>query len=256
MLTLALLGIIEKSAIEGQKQYHAALDKSMREYMAAHPDEFAMQGADGKPITDDQPSGADSGVASTNVEKEVLVDSDVAAASQKKAQEDAGAVDRIFGVLKAVGSGLGDLFGMIGDMFSGLPGGRDLGLVLVILVLLLSNWWTYNALKGNKNPVAVQEREVRRAARAAVSSPGTTAEDVQKMVDSAVQSYFASSVAPGGSVDLGSETATILRELNALEDRIITIRTQVVAVDAVGAPGVEVMLEGQSPVSGALDTLE
>lgn len=245
--------------MDGQKQYHAALEKSMREYMTQHAGEFAMQGADGKPIPNEEPAtDAGTGVPSTNVEKQVLVQPDVAAAQRRKEDEANAfqyAFDLIVTGLKALGSGVWALLGWGGDMLSGLPGGRDLGLLVVILALLLSNWWTYNALKGKNSP-AVQESEARRAARLPVSPVGKGPEDVQRMVDVAVQKYFGSSVEPGGNVDLGSQTAAILRELNALEERIVVIRTGLIAVDVVGEVGFEEMREGHPPVSGALDTLE
>ncbi|KWU42122.1 hypothetical protein RHOSPDRAFT_6244, partial [Rhodotorula sp. JG-1b] len=39
-------GIIEKSAIEGQKQYHSDLEKAMRAYIATHRNEFVEEGQD------------------------------------------------------------------------------------------------------------------------------------------------------------------------------------------------------------------
>ncbi|KAI8981298.1 hypothetical protein BD414DRAFT_492242 [Trametes punicea] len=39
-------GIIEKSAIDGQKQYHADLEKSMRQYIHEHQSEFIPEGVD------------------------------------------------------------------------------------------------------------------------------------------------------------------------------------------------------------------
>lgn len=48
----------------------------------------------------------------------------------------------------------------------------------------------------------------------------------------------------------------ILRQLNALEERIITLRTGLVAADAVGEAGLDDMHRHNPPASGELDTLE
>lgn len=232
----------------------------MRDYMKQHSSEFAMQGADGKPIPDEEPAES-TGVESTNVEKEVLVQPDLAAARQKKVEEDANAFqyafDSIVTGVRALGSGLWALVQWFGDILSGLPGGRDLALLLLVVALLLSNLWTYNAWKGNKNQAKTQEREARKAARLGFSPVGTSAEDMQRMVDGAVQKYLIGSSEPGEVGNLGSHTAVILRELNAIEERIIKLRTGLVAADAVGEAGLEERLhQRHEPVSGALDTLE
>ncbi|GAA5894229.1 hypothetical protein JCM6882_007607 [Rhodosporidiobolus microsporus] len=39
-----LRGVIEKGAIDGQKSYHSDLEASIREYIAAHPDEYGVVG--------------------------------------------------------------------------------------------------------------------------------------------------------------------------------------------------------------------
>lgn len=258
-------GIIEKSAIDGQKQYHNALEQSMREYMKDHSSEFAMQGADGKPIPETESvediSGT-GGVGATNVEKSVLVQPDVAAARRKKEEEDASAfqyaLDRIITGGKALGSGVWALVRWFGDILGGLPFGKDLALVLIIGVLLVSNLWTYKALKGSK--VARVERRERRAAQLDTTPIGAGSAELQRMVDKAVNQYFKGSAESVGlgdaSAALGSYTAVILQELNALEDRIVRIRTEVVATDVVGEAGMVNIQEEQHPVSGAMDTLE
>lgn len=259
LTSFAFIGIIEKSAIDGQKQYHASLEKSMRDYMKQHASEFVMQGADGKPIPDEEPVHS-AGVESTNVEKEVLVQPDLAAARRKKVEEDANAfqyaLDRIVTGGKALGSGIWALVQWFGDMLGGLPGGRDLALLLLVFALLLSNWWTYTAWKSHKSQAKTQEREARRAARLGFSPVGTSVEDLQRMVDGAVQKHLVGPSESGEVSGLGSQTAMILRQLNALEERIITLRTGLVAADAVGEAGLDDMHRHNPPASGELDTLE
>ncbi|KAJ9094451.1 hypothetical protein QFC21_005990 [Naganishia friedmannii] len=256
-------GIIEKSAIDGQKQYHNALEQSMREYMKEHASEFAVQGADGKPIPETEEADETSGnIGATNVEKSVLVQPDVAAARRKKEEEDASAfqyaLDRIITGGKALGSGVWALVRWFGDIIGGLPFGKDFALVLVIGFLIASNLWTYKALKGSK-PARVERRE-RRAAQSDTTPIGASPVELQQMVDKAVNQYFKGSAESVGlgeaSAGLGSYTAAILQELNALENRIIQIRTGVVTADVVGEAGMVNIQEGQHPVSGAMDTLE
>ncbi|KAJ9104253.1 hypothetical protein QFC19_004070 [Naganishia cerealis] len=259
-------GIIEKSAVDGQKQYHAALEQSMREYMKEHASEFAMQGADGKPITEVETAdevGATGGVGATNVEEQVLVQPDLAAARRKRLEEDASAfqyaLDRMITGGKAFGSGVWALVRWFGDIIGGLPFGKDLALVLVIGLLLVSNVWTYKALKSNKVS-RVEDRESKRAAKLGSSPVGSGTADLQQLVDKAVTRYFQASAESIGlgeaGSSLGSYTAVILQELNALENRIVEIRKGIVAIDVVGEAGMVDIREGQHPVSGEMDTLE
>lgn len=49
---MAFKGIIEKSAIDGQKQYHADLEKAMRTYIQEHQSEFLPEGVEAATIAD------------------------------------------------------------------------------------------------------------------------------------------------------------------------------------------------------------
>ena len=45
-------GIIEKSAIDGQKQYHTDLEKAMRTYIQEHQSEFLPEGVQAAAVAD------------------------------------------------------------------------------------------------------------------------------------------------------------------------------------------------------------
>jgi hypothetical protein len=55
-----LVGIIERSCIDGQKTYHADLEKAMRAYISAHSSEFIPEGLDPDLVTAPSPDGAPS----------------------------------------------------------------------------------------------------------------------------------------------------------------------------------------------------
>jgi hypothetical protein len=54
------VGIIERSCIDGQKTYHADLEKAMRAYISAHSSEFIPEGLDPNLVTAPSPDGAPS----------------------------------------------------------------------------------------------------------------------------------------------------------------------------------------------------
>jgi len=52
---MRIKAIIEKSAIDGQKTYHAELEKSMRKYIQEHQTEFLPEGIDTSVLSEPAP---------------------------------------------------------------------------------------------------------------------------------------------------------------------------------------------------------
>ncbi|BGP33525.1 hypothetical protein JCM10296v2_005329 [Rhodotorula toruloides] len=72
-----LRGVIERGAVDGQKSYHRDLETSVRDYIAAHPDEYGVAGG--------APSAAESKSAAPEVKA-----TDTAATETKSAQPSGG----------------------------------------------------------------------------------------------------------------------------------------------------------------------
>lgn len=125
-------GIIEKSAIEGQKTYHDDLEAGIRAYIKEHATEFVGEGSvidEPEPEKTDQPTEAEA-----------------YAAQQRKEREDRDKTYLQWG-LDLVVSG----FGMIGtglktagEALNDMPGGKEAILGSVIALLVISNIYTYS----------------------------------------------------------------------------------------------------------------
>ncbi|KAJ7834972.1 hypothetical protein B0H14DRAFT_2363648 [Mycena olivaceomarginata] len=128
----AFKGIIDKSAIEGQKGYHADLEKAMREYISAHQTEFVPAGVEvvlPDPTPDADPASA--GVIGGSLTAKHAEDergqrgtrwaSDLLGGAAQIAKQS------VKGVLQLIRRG---------------PPSRSI-LYSVIIVLLISNVWTY-----------------------------------------------------------------------------------------------------------------
>ncbi|OWZ36566.1 GRAM domain-containing protein [Cryptococcus neoformans AD2-60a] len=144
-------GIIEKSAIDGQKQYHDDLKLSMLSYIQSHLSEFLSPGA--KPAVD-QPnaptpprtnSGSGSGITSGGTSSEAQE----YAAKARKERHDAdwwnlqAGIDSLVRGGKTIGEGLKACIDSVADMLfdSGL---NKQGILWILIVLLvLSNFYTY-----------------------------------------------------------------------------------------------------------------
>jgi len=155
-----MIGIIEKSCIEGQRQYHDDLDVGMRAYMKAHPTEFA--GAPG--TTEDPTEPTQDNDKSTNAESGQTEAEAYAAKARRKRQEQdltyfQAALDSFVSGIKAFYTGLKIIFDTIGDLLSNTPLSKEVWMGLVIVLLVLSNLYTY--FKGGTR----EERSVRRMKR-------------------------------------------------------------------------------------------
>lgn len=135
------LGIIDKSAIEGQKQFHDDLDKGMRAHMKSHPTEFF-------------PEGASADLEEAEAENQKLSDAEKYAAQTRKNRQNQdysalqGALDSVLSGIKAIFGGVWTAIKSISDLLNlGDEGGKVVILGLLVLVLVASNVYTYVAWK-------------------------------------------------------------------------------------------------------------
>ncbi|GAA5899383.1 hypothetical protein JCM8208_001633 [Rhodotorula glutinis] len=249
-------GIIEKSAIDGQKQYHTDLEKAMRAYIATHRNEFVEEGHD----PDDDESDLDSvdGLAATAAATaEDGVDASVAA-------ELASARERT-GLLAPLWSALEPLFEHLAHQSP-----QSLLLGAVVAILVLSNLWTLRTASHDVHPAERARRRV--AAGESSSGSGSAAlgplppavapvgvvppqqdpQDVANAVRDVLHHYFAAQqqqqqhtapapaaqaptaapveVGGGGPGTEHGHVGALARELDALEARVRALKEQLGAL--------------------------
>ena len=221
----SLAGIIEKSALDGQKTYHHALETAMRQYIKEHASEFQVEGDDGEPAPID--TVAEPVTAEVVLEEKVVVSKP----GRRNREHDANAFQAAFdSVVDGIRSLCGGIFGigkMGVDVVRDLPLSKEVLFVLLVLGLLASNIWTYTSLKQTKNMVKHDERRAKREAR--LGSPSTRSASIQReQMTAAVKAYFEGHpqgfevIEPVG--DLDSEIQELMTRLSQIEERVGSAR--------------------------------
>lgn len=200
-------GIIDKSAIEGPKQYHADLETGIRLYIKEHASEFGAEGV--LEVDDDvlvQSGGV--GVDAQPTEAEAY------AAQQRKAREDRDrtylqwSADLILAGLRSIGAGIKIVTEAMDDIFSSSPVQKETILALVIFALVTSNFYTYYAYKPSK-----LARQARRLAKMDGRRQGFEQGDVAE----AVRMLLSASGQRGGEGLRLRERGSVLEEAEELE---------------------------------------
>ncbi|WVR03539.1 hypothetical protein IAU60_000531 [Kwoniella sp. DSM 27419] len=151
-------GIIEKSAIEGQKQYHDDLEAGMRKYIKENPVEFAGEGGADEEEAVDPAAVVDVKVKEPTSEAQAYADR---TRRQRKDEElsllQAG-VDSLISGVKAILIGIRGVGSSVSDMLADTPFRTQNLLGAIILILVISNIWTYMSI----DRAATQQRRARR----------------------------------------------------------------------------------------------
>ncbi|GAA5863774.1 hypothetical protein JCM3774_001154 [Rhodotorula dairenensis] len=180
-------GIIEKSAIEGQKQYHSDLEKAMRAYIATHRNEFVEEGQDpDAPVAPgDSQAEADESTAESEADEAAVAGTNTSAGSPPHA----GALGALWSCVEPVLQALAQ------------QSPTSLALGAVVAILLLSNLWT---LRGRNDAHSVHPAERARrhvlAGRGLVTSANADGaiappDDVANAVRDVLNNYFAAAQA-------------------------------------------------------------
>ncbi|ORY82371.1 hypothetical protein BCR35DRAFT_303777 [Leucosporidium creatinivorum] len=182
-------GIIDRSCMDGQKTYHADLEKAMRAYIQQHRSEFLEEGQDvDAQSVADTASLTDGGVGSSARATDAA---DAAGDVNKKEDGRGGPITTI---LRAIAGTLSDLVGGLSP--------TSAGLAFVVLVLVLSNLWTLASrpTSGSSSPGS------RSSSRAPPMRHGSdrTPDQVALAVRDVLRDYF-NDAAAGSSGGAGSE---------------------------------------------------
>lgn len=198
-------GIIEKSCIDGQKQYHDDLESGMRAYIKDHPADFA--GAEG---VEEEAEGA-AAIDGENGVKVVKSEAATYAAQQRKQQKEQ-ENSYIQAGANAILSGPVFVIKTTSSILSGAPLGKEGIFAIVILLLFLSNVYTYFAF----NP----PNEARRA-RKMGSESGWREDEVVEAMRKILQGSHQAGIQPK------EELRELERILDDVERRAVNLRSAI-----------------------------
>ncbi|KIO07078.1 hypothetical protein M404DRAFT_998507 [Pisolithus tinctorius Marx 270] len=218
--------LIEKSAIEGQKQYHSDLDKAMRMYIQEHQSEFIPEGIDPcavAPVEPITPIAEAAELALDGVSGEEVWKARERDRNRRGLQWAYDTLDGAYNVAKRSTMGAIELVKEAWDQSSSTT-----ILWFVIVALVFSNIWTL-ALVG-KREEAGRRKEAKKA------------EEREKWVKEVVHSIweemsarpsgsFMPALQLGPSTDWKAEIVGLRQALDAVEERVKVIRENLDALD-------------------------
>lgn len=232
----AFPGLIERSAIDGQRSYHSDLDKAMRMYIQEHQSEFIPEGIDPcavapvepiTPIAENVGPGLDFGVSDEEVRKARERDR-----NRRGLQWAYDTLDGTYNVARRSTLGALELVREAWEQSSATT-----IMWFVIVILVFSNLWTLS-LMGRR-----EEAGRRKEAKKVEERERWVQEVVHSIWEemSAGRTTTTTTTVEGGGLVQGlsagpldgwrAEIAGIRRTLDAVEDRVRTIEESISALD-------------------------
>jgi hypothetical protein len=155
LVNLAFLGIIEKSAIEGQKTYHGDLEKAMRAYITEHQSEFIPEGVKIDPATIVAPEPAATSPTTEKVDGQTL-SADQVRERERNARGLQWAYDTFEGAAKVAKDSTKTLLELLKDAWD--QSSTTTILYFVITGLVISNLYTYSRMGSTITTTTVEEK--------------------------------------------------------------------------------------------------
>ena len=215
-------GLIEKSAIEGQKVYHSDLDKAMRMYIQEHQAEFIPEGLDPTAVAPVEPLTP---LAEVTGGSEVPISPQEARKAQERDRNRRGmqwAYDTFDGAYHVAERSTNGALELVKEAWEQSSSTTILWFMIVLLVL--SNVWTL-ALVGNREEVG-RRKEMKRAEEKERWLQGVIAGVWDELAAERARAGGGVSV-PLASVPVGdvqTEVANMGKVLDTVEQRVRTIR--------------------------------
>lgn len=212
------VAIIDKSAIDGQKQYHTDLEKAMRNYIAAHRTEFVPEdvGEDAAAAIDDALAAADTTISPENTQSKA----DRARETELRGLQ--WLLDTFTGASNVAKDSFWGAVDLIGDLVSDMPGTALLG--VVIAVLLITNIWTMLSLRSARARV-----ELAGGPRMHVGGADAS-EAMRVLLEEVVRGRRAQEQVVVESDPL-AEAAALKRSLEAIEARVQRLKKSLAELD-------------------------
>lgn len=227
-----MLGIIERSAIEGQKTYHNDLEKGMRDYISKHQSEFIPEGVDAaavvaaaaEPAALDSPKPKEDG----DLSPEAALKKREHERNQRSLQWAYDTFEGAVGVAKRSTTGAIELLRDAWDQSS-----TSTIQYLVIALLVLSNIWTL-LMMGTREE-AGRRKEIHRAeekekwVQGVVSSLWDEIHAAKAGQQSGVQNTLLDRSQVSG--DIKAEIAELAGVLDKIEERVQSLRKSLQDLD-------------------------
>ncbi|KAH9948214.1 hypothetical protein B0H21DRAFT_707938 [Amylocystis lapponica] len=152
-------GIIEKSAIDGQKTYHVDLDRAMRHYIRVHQSELIPEGVDASIVEEAEAQVAESPKAA-DADKSFVSDDDVRKSREHERNQRGlqWAYDTVEGALKVTKQSTEGALDLLSDAWD--QSSSTTILYFVIGFLVVSNAWTLTLI-GKREDVG-RRKEMRK----------------------------------------------------------------------------------------------
>ncbi|KAI9569437.1 hypothetical protein HD554DRAFT_2313501 [Boletus coccyginus] len=213
-------GLIEKSAIDGQKAYHSDLDKAMRMYIQEHQAEFIPEGLDPAAVAPVEPITP---LAESVGGHELLVSAQEARKAREHDRNRRGmqwAYDTLDGAYHVAERSTKGALELVKEAWEQSSSTTILWFVIVSLVL--SNVWTL-VLVGNREE-AGRRKEMKRAEEKERWMQGVIAGVWDELTAERTRNGVSVPLASTPVGDVTAEMANIGRVLDAVEQRVRTIR--------------------------------
>ncbi|KAH7922680.1 hypothetical protein BV22DRAFT_1016867 [Leucogyrophana mollusca] len=223
-------GLIEKSAIEGQKVYHSDLDKAMRMYIQEHQSEFIPEGVDPTAVAPVEPISPAAESPTGNILNASLSDEDARKVREHERNRRGlqWAYDTFDGAYNVAKRSTNGALELIKDGWE--QSSTTTILYFVITILVLSNLWTF-ILVGRREE-AGRRKEAKRTEEREKWVQGVVTGLWEEMASGRARAGGVSSF-PTGPVgeDWRTEVENIGKTLDAVEERVRHIRESLNALD-------------------------
>ena len=218
------VGIIEKSAIDGQKVYHNDLDRAMRLYIQKHQSEFVPEGVEAIAVAPIEAQTASGAPTAANLADNVLDDK-----TREKQRNQRGlqwAYDTFEGAYNVAKQSTSGALELISDAWD--QSTSTTILIFIIVILVFSNLWTLTMV-GRREDVG-RRKEMRKTQEKEKWVEGIVTALWDELAAGKPGSFLPPSTSPI-SGNWQEEVANITKTLDAVEDRIRLIKDTLNALD-------------------------
>ncbi|KAF8684680.1 hypothetical protein RHS04_01234 [Rhizoctonia solani] len=218
-IRFSLAAIIDKSATDGQKQYHVDLEKAMRSYIAAHRTEFVPDDV----AEDPEALAAADTTISAETSQPTQTKADRARETELRGLQ--WLLDTFTGAADVAKNSFWGGVDLIGDLTADLPGTTLLG--VLVAVLLISNIWTFFSLREARARVDLNLNRIERT-----QGDATTTEAMKVLLEEVVRGRRQQEMvlAPVES-DPMAEIAALTKSLEAIQARVNKLKQSCVELD-------------------------
>ncbi|CCM07179.1 uncharacterized protein FIBRA_09520 [Fibroporia radiculosa] len=222
-------GLIEKSAIDGQKQYHVDLDKSMRTYIHEHQSEFIPEGVDAAVVEEAAESHTVEASPRPSVERPSLSEDELRKAREYERNQRGlqWAYDTFEGALKVARHSTAGLIELLRDAWDQSTSTAILYFVIVFLVI--SNIWTL-VMVGKREEVG-RRKEMRKTEEREKWVQGVVTALWDELVATRNSPGAGSSLVPRPAADWRDEVGEINVALDYIEQRVRLVKESLKELD-------------------------